>query len=43
MFLLNKNHLTNLILKPVYCGSGSAKTFLLLILRKPSSVMTAKK
>ena len=33
MFLLNKNLLTNLvILKLVYCGSGSGKIFLLLVL-----------
>ena len=33
MFLLIKNLLTNLvILKLVYCGSGSGKTFLLLVL-----------
>ena len=33
MFLLNKNLLTNLvILKLVYCGTGSGKTFLLLVL-----------
>ena len=33
MFLLNKNLLTNLvILKLVYCGSGSGKIILLLVL-----------